>query len=174
VAAFAVIGCTAEPRDSAGTPSDTLAPAASGAETFFRYGLLGVEPSRQALQDSLGAPDSVVARAIQNRHVPTQTDSLVVAYYPGLAFESYRVRANGRELPSFLRVSDNRYIAEDAPVRIGMSADDVRMLMGPPDGTSGDTLSWTCSTCTELGNEHVGVLVGSGGVKSVTIYYSID
>jgi hypothetical protein len=154
--------------------SDSIAPAASGAETFYRYGLTGVGTTRAELASALGDPDSTTSRAVKNVHDQTQTDSVLVVHYPGLAMEIYRVSANGNELTSSVRVTDNRFIQETAPVRIGMSQTDLLSLMGPATESGAGVLSYACTTCTQLGNERVDVMVANGRVSAVTIFYSID
>ncbi len=154
--------------------ADSVGPAASGAETFYRYGLAGVGHTREELQATLGAPDSVTSQPLQNRHDKTLTDSLIVVHYPGLSVELYRVSANGNELLSAVRVSDNRYIEETAPIRIGMSQPDVRSLMGPADDSTNGVLSYVCTTCTELGHERIEVQLSGSRVAAVTIVHSID
>jgi hypothetical protein len=158
----------------ADTTADTIGAAASGAETFFRYGLIDLGHTREELQAKLGAPDSVSSRPFQNRHDKTQTDSVLTIHYPGLAAEIYRVSANGKELTVSVRVSDNRYIEPTAPVRIGMSQADVRTLMGAADDSSGGVLSYACATCTALGNERIEVRLSGSRVAAVTVFHSID
>lgn len=173
----ASIGSASCRRDAArasGTASDTVAAAASGAETFFRYGLVPIGSTRAQLEKLFGAPDSVTARAVKNRHVATETDSVLVVYFHGLEVELYRVTASGNEFPSRVRVSDNRYIVGTAPIRIGLAEADVATVMGPPGESSGNILVYKCDTCSELGNERIEVQVDAGLVSAVTIYYSFD
>jgi hypothetical protein len=166
--------CRRDAPHTVSTTSDSVKPSDSGAETFFRYGLKGVGHTRAELADSLGAPDSVTARAVKNRHVPEQTDSIITLHYPGLDAEIYRVSADGNELLASVTVRDNRYIQETAPVRIGMSSGDLENVMGQPTDSVNDAFSYVCTTCTAMGNERIEVKMSGDHVAAVTIFYSYD
>jgi hypothetical protein len=167
-------GCNRTAPPPVDAAADSLGAAASGAETFFRYGLVQTGGTRAALQAKLGDPDSITARPVQNRHDSTQTDSVLVAHYPGLAVEIYRVTNGGRELTSSVRITDNRYIEASSPIRIGLTQDDIANVMGPPTERTGETLVYACPTCTELGNERIEVTLADGRIAAITIFYSID
>jgi hypothetical protein len=154
--------------------ADTVAAAASGAETFYRYGLTDIGKTREELQKRFGKPDSVVARAVQNLHVASQTDSLITIYYPGIVAEIYRVSGGDREFPASIRVSDNTFIHETAPIRIGVPESDLDNIMGPPAERGDNTVTYLCDTCTALGNERIAVHFANGRVAAVTIFYSYD
>ena len=168
-----VAACSRGDTSATATTTD-LTPAASGAETFFRDGLMGLEISRRNLRAKLGEPDSTSARPIQNRHDAAVTDSIIDIHYPGLSAEIYLATFNGNELTVFVTVTDNRYIAADAPVRIGMLESELPTVMGAASETNGSTLTYACDTCTALGNERVDVRVANGRVAAITVVHSID
>jgi hypothetical protein len=175
VLALSGAACRRNAPVAATNPSDTLAAAASGAETFYRYGLTDIGHTRDDLLKQFGKPDSVQAAGVQNRHVTSQTDSLITMFYPGLAVQLYRVMGETRrEFPSFVRISDNTFIHETAPIRIGVAESDLTDVMGPPSDRADGVLSYVCDTCTEIGNERIEVRIADGKVASVTIFYSYD
>lgn len=176
IAAFAIAaGCKRDnTSNSRATASDTVAAAASGAETFFRFGLTGVAHSRQALHDSLGAPDSVSSKPVTNRHDKSQTDSIITLHYPGLDADIYHVTSNGNEFLFTLTVKDAKYIAANAPITIGMAASDLQDVMGTPTDSTGGVYAYLCATCTALGSERIEVHTAAGKVAAITIVYSFD
>ncbi|HEX6693104.1 MAG TPA: hypothetical protein VF035_00200 [Longimicrobiales bacterium] len=158
------------------TTADTLntAAAASGAEAFFRGGMVRLDATRGGLRRQLGAPDSAVVTAVKNRHDPAVTDSIAVVHYPGLAVELYLATLGDAELTSSIRLTDNRYIVATAPVRIGMPASDLESILGTPTETDGSVQIYLCDTCTELGNDQLLVDTTGGRVSAITLQYSID
>jgi hypothetical protein len=175
ITAFLFIsGCRRERVPRTAAASDTVTAAASGAETFFRYGLTGVAHSRQALRDSLGAPDSISSKPVVNRHDKSQTDSIITLHYPDLDADIYHVSANGNEFLFSLSVRNAKYIAPNAPISIGMSASDLQDVMGTPTDSAGGVLTYLCATCTTLGTERIEVKTTGGKVSAVTIFYSFD
>ena len=169
-------GCDRFGARPAGTAADTLntAGAASGAESFFRAGMVKLDATRAGLRAQLGAPDSAVVTAVKNRHDPAVTDSIAVIHYPGLAVELYLATLSDAELTSSIRLMDNRYIEATAPVRIGMAASDLADVLGTPTETDGAVQIYLCDTCTELGNDQLLVDTTGGRVSAITLQYSID
>lgn len=159
---------------TADTSSDADGATQSAAETFYKAGLSGISTDLANIREDFGDGDSIKARAVQNRHVPTQTDSVITRHYKGFDVVIYRISTDGKELLSSIRVMDNKYISAAAPVRVGMAAADLAVVMGAPTESNDSVFTYTCTTCSELGNEHIEVRWTQGLVTAVTIFYPID
>jgi hypothetical protein len=161
-------------RGTAASSDDSPAAAASGAETFYTSGLKGISTDLAIIHEDFGDPDSVKVRAVKNRHVPTQTDSIITRHYKGFDVVVYRIGADGKELLSSIRVMDNKYIDGASPIRVGISEDDLDFVMGPPAERNDSVFTYACTTCSQLGNDHIEVRRSGGLVTAVTIFYPID
>jgi hypothetical protein len=174
---LSVLGCGASPSadqppppppgESNGTSTSISLPTR---EEFIRQGLSTPELSRAAFAEALGAPDSVTAEAVPNRHIPTATDTILTLYYPELMARIHRPGPGG-ELPAAVAVTDNQYLRY--PV-IGTPVERIVESFGPPDERSDSAVTYYCTSCV-AGNDPVRLFVGDRGeVHRVRFEFYVD
>lgn len=131
--------------------------------------ILRLHPTRAALAEAYGPPDSVRATAEPNRHVPGATDSLFAVHYPGLEVH-IRTPAGARDLVSDVVVRDGRYIADP---RLGPGADaaSVRAALGEPGEQADEQWTYECGTHVE---NPVTFEFRAGRVAAISIGYYVD
>jgi len=152
--------CAGEPEESPkpheALPAAAVNPGDSGQQArapsadslrddLVENGLLVPETHVAALS-KLGHPDSVRSRPEQNRHNPSQTDSIIDLYYPGLHLEYHVVSEGGKELLTTAEVSDNRYLRYPE-LGIGASGSRIVSALGEPDERSGSKYEYQCARC---------------------------
>lgn len=164
-------GCSRGSRDEEAVSEQS---AATPVEAFFRYGPVKLGVTRAELRRQLGEPDSVRATAVANRHDPSVIDSVVTLHYPGLSAEIYRAMFDGRELLSQLVITDDRHLRAESPLRLGMSPDEVQLLLGAPSGGAGDTLRYTCNSCDAAGNDVLELQLPGRELRRIALRYWID
>ncbi len=158
-----------------GSPPHEASRPAPDCESFASRGLLPAVTSRAALREQLGDPSSVRKEAVDNRHVAGQVDTLVTYAYPHLSATFYALP--DRDLPSWVEVSDRRWLRFSAPT-IGDAPARVRALLGDPeseDETGDGGLVWGYSCAPREGAEEPFFLVmRNDGVASVRFTYYVD
>lgn len=157
-------------------PQDEVAQqsAETPVEAFFRYGPIALGSTRAALRKAIGDPDSVRARSVPNPHDAAVTDSVLTLYYPGLSAQFYRAGYDGRELLSSLTISDDRYLRPESPLRLGMAADEVRLVLGEPSRSDGGLLDYACTTCDAAGYDVLELRLARDQLQRITLRYWID
>lgn len=125
--------------------------------------------ARADLRATLGAPDSVTAEVIPNRHVPGVMDTIYAMHYPDL-LARFHHPGGGGDLLSMVQVSDNRHLRY--PV-MGADVATLDSAFGPPDEASDSSLTYYCTTC-EAGNGPVEIIVREGQVRRVRFNYYVD
>ena len=170
LAAAAPWGCGS--RDQADDPA--LQAAETPVEAFFRFGPVALGATRAELRASLGEPDSVTARALANRHDPSLTDSVLTLHYPGLRAAFYLAGYDGKELVAEVVIADDRYLRPDSPLRIGMPAEDVRLLLGEPTSNAAGVLGYACGSCDAAGYDRLELRLEDEGLRQITLAYWID
>lgn len=159
---------------NAAASTDSGGTAQSGAESFYKTGLAGISTDLAIIHEDFGDPDSTHVTAVKNRHVPTQTDSLITRHYKGFDVVVYRISTDGKELLSAVRVMDNKYINASSPIRVGIAEDDLAMVMGTPTESNDTIHTYVCATCTQLGNDRIELRRRQGLITAITIFYPID
>jgi hypothetical protein len=133
--------------------------------------LLRFEPTRAALANRVGPPDSMELVTQPNRHVEGVTDSLFTIYYPGLVAGVHKP-GGGEDLVSHVSVTDNRYLAFPR-IGIGAQQDSVIAALGPPtEGRAdGSVLTYNCGMGPD---QPVTFHLQGGRVSRITIEYYVD
>ena len=162
---IALCACAAPEADETPATSTALPAGCAGLERT----LLTFEPERAGLRTAFGAPDSVVAHAVPNRHVPGVIDTLFTLRYPGLTVEIHKP-GEGHDLAAGVTVEDNRYIAFPR-IGIGAPADSVTALLGAPTSRKAQSLIYDCG---EEVNQPVTFEVQNGRVQRIVISYYVD
>lgn len=148
--------CESRPQDDAGTNErriDTAETAADtlgnhdgdggqAADSLNRVGVpivdliddaLARDPATQELPvlDRLNEPGRVTVEPVQNRHQPSQTDTLRTLHYHGADITVYHV-ADGKEILQNVTITGEGF---DIPggLRLGMSRSEVENLLGEAD-----------------------------------------
>lgn len=156
----------ADTATAATVPGDTLL-AGMTCESFLGDGLR-VAPTRAALADEFGAPDSVRAWAEPNRHVPDVTDSLFDVHYAGL-FVHIRTPHGGNDMPDLARVTDNRFM-QHAGLGIGAPGERLVRVLGEPSERSDTQLRYECSEVAAP----VTFTLARGVVTGIELDYYVD
>lgn len=131
--------------------------------------ILTVPPTRQAFAARFGAPDSITAGAEPNRHVPGAIDSLFTVYYPGLVMD-IRTPQNSRDMPTHVRVENDRYLAFSG-IGVGTSRERLEEVLGNPTQSDAQSLTWDCGGEVE---QPVTFELAAGRVTAITIAYYVD
>jgi hypothetical protein len=134
----------------------------------FQDSALRVRPSRAALREAFGEPDSVRGWTEPNRHVPDVVDSLFVVRYPGLDV-SIRRPYGGLDMADFAAVRENRYLARPA-LGMGVPAAEVVRVLGAPAERSDTLLRYDCG---EVGMPVIFRMSG-GAVTALELDYYVD
>lgn len=82
--------------------------------------------------DRMNEPPHEETEARQNRHDPSQTDTLRTLHYAGLTLVVYEVTESGRELLQNLTVSGEGYRTAEG-IGVGSTRQEVESAMGQPD-----------------------------------------
>lgn len=135
----------------------------------LHQGILAVQPTRAAFAAAFGRPDTVIAMTEPNRHVPNAVDSLFTVAYPGFVME-LRTPSDARDMATSVAVEDNRYLAWPG-IGIGVSADRVRAVLGPPAASGSERITWDCGMEVE---EPVTFVIDDGRVVRIEISYYVD
>lgn len=162
--------------DEGGSAPDG-APAGAGAvadtlperEEFVLRGLRTTADTRASLAEALGAPDSIEAEAVPNRHNPGITDTLLTVHYPELVAHIHRPGGGG-ELLSSVQVSSNRHLRYDV---IGRSRATIEEAFGVPDERSDSTVTYYCRSC-EASENPVELSFRNGRVQRIRFNYYVD
>jgi hypothetical protein len=177
VAAASTSGCDGAPGDDM-TPNAGVAPPAlsmdGGLAAFLQDGPIDVGSSRSTVLERLGEPDSLVARAVANRHDPTVTDSVFELYYDGLTAELYRAGYDGKEMLTGIVISDARFMTPLASVRPGSPAADLLAELGEPTESDAGVLRYLCDACLVSGHETVDFTIAGGSIRAIRIQYWIE
>lgn len=161
--------------DSAQNSAELLEPGADSAslserDRFIVFALRRVGSSRAEVTQRLGTPDSIISEAVPNRHVPTQTDSVVTLFYPDASVTFYAV-TGGRDILANVTVLSNDYLRLDA-VRVGMPWSAVEQRFGPPAATEDSGYRYSCRACVV---EHaISVRLRDDRVESIGFTYYVD
>lgn len=158
-------GDMAPPADTPSADPDTVR------DRFVRSGLRPIGETREAIRGSLGEPDSTTREAVQNRHDPSRTDTIIQLHYPGFTARIHRP-ADLDDLLDQVTVRDNRYLQQDA-VRIGMPWSEVRSRLGEPEGERDGGYLYSCDTCGPV-SEPIIIFVDDGAVSSIRFDYYVD
>jgi len=156
------------------SPSDLIDPSVdadsiSDAQRFIAFGLRRVGSDAAALRATFGAPDSTRTEAVQNRHDPARTDSIVHLFHPSAGAVLYRT--NGRDLLMSIDVRDDAWLRLPGP-RIGMSREESVAFMGEPHEETDGELRWSCRVCVV--EQQLVLRFASGRVSSIGFSYYVD
>jgi hypothetical protein len=140
----------AAPRHDAPSPPDTSASSLpqsvdSLRDDFVEQGLL-VSDSRVEVVAQLGQPDSMTVRSVINRHIPSQTDSIIDLFYRDLHLTYYVVGVGNKEFLQTAVVSANRYL-KYPQVGIGSSETAVVGSLGYPTDREPERYRYDCVRC---------------------------
>lgn len=143
-------------------------------EAFFRFGPVEMGRSRESVRRALGAADSTAASVVANRHDASVNDSVFTLHYGGLAVEIYRASYDGKELLTSLRITDNRFLRPESPLRIGMSRDDILLVLGDAEREEDGDLFYTCMSCGIAGYDALELRLEQGSLREILLQYWID
>lgn len=131
--------------------------------------ILAVHPTRAALRQAFGDPDSTASRAVPNRHNPSVTDTLFDVFYRGLRVNIH-TPGGGADLPVLVVVEDNQYLAYPR-IGIGAHVDSVRAVLGAPGEDTGEMLVYNCEMAVD---QPVRFDIADNHVRRITIEYYVD
>ena len=94
----------------------------------------------------LGQPDSMTSRSVINRHIPSQTDSIIDLFYPGLHLTYYVVGVGNKEFLQTAMVSANRYL-KYPQFGIGSPEAAVIRSLGDPTDREPGRYRYDCVRC---------------------------
>ena len=114
-------------------------------DDFVEHGLL-VSDSRLQVAVRLGQPDSTAAHSVINRHIPSQTDSIIDLFYPGLHLTYYVVGEGKKEFLQTAMVSDNRYL-KYPQLGIGTPGVTILQSLGEPGNRESGKYRYDCARC---------------------------
>lgn len=114
-------------------------------DDVVEHGLLASD-SRLEVAGRFGQPDSMTSRSVMNRHIPSQADSIVDLFYPGLHLTYYVVGEGKKEFLQTAVVSDNRYL-KYPQVGIGTAEEAVLRLLGEPSEREPGKYRYDCARC---------------------------
>lgn len=166
--------CLSDGRQAAADSDVSLQAAATGVEAFFRYGPVELGGTRAALAERLGEPDSASVHAVTNPHDPAVTDSIVTVHYQGLSARIYRASFDGRELLASLTLSDDRHLRPESPLRMGMTAEEIRLALGQPAAAEDEDLFYHCDSCGFGGQDRLELRLDRGRLRRIVVQYWID
>lgn len=164
-------GSAAPPASRSSSPvlDDTaLLPMSS---RFATHLMVPLGESSEEMRHRLGAPDSVIAVPVDNRHVPHQVDTVATLHWEGLEASFYRV-TGGKELLEAIEVRNNRFLRGDG-IRIGMPWEDARREAGPPDLVREGRYGYVCGACRGV-PEPVWLVVEAGIVRALYFAFYVD
>lgn len=129
-------------------------------------------PGTETLEvlDRLPSPLRIEKEPQENRHVPNQVDTLRTYYYRGLEFTVYDVAGDPKEIMKDITVVDSTYETEEG-LRVGLSRDRVRSVLGPPDRIGGDTHVYRLATPTP---NHLHVTFSDNRVSRLEWSFYVD
>jgi hypothetical protein len=140
-------------------------------DDVVQHGLL-IRDSRREVAVRLGQPDSITGRAVINRHIPSQTDSVIDVFYPGLRLTYYVVGESKKEFLQTAIVSDNRYLKYP---EVGIGAPDAVVLrsLGKPSERESGKYRYDCARC--IGAESpVYFYVADGRIERIEYSFYVD
>lgn len=117
----------------------------------------------------LPEPNATDSRAVENRHMPGQTDTIRTMDYGGLRIVTYDVATGGRLLQSVVLETTDYDTPEG--VRIGMARDSVLAAYGEPDRREDGALVYGLSP--EVPNE-VRFDLQAGRVQRISWSFYVD
>jgi hypothetical protein len=165
---------SAEPAPASEASVAPLLEEESQLADYLRVATPRLGSSRAEIAARLGEPDSIAGTTVANRHDPSVTDSIFTLYYVGLTAVVYKAGYDGKEILASLVITDPQHVPADAPLGIGATADEVRELLGEPDGTATDYLEFTCEECLIAGHETVRFVLRASTVARIELQYWID
>ena len=141
--ALVLTGCADRPSapDAAPTATDSTSPAPASVRPGVSLDRLLADRADDApLLAELRAPRRQSARAVANRHVEGQVDSVVTRVYDGLVLEAYVV-TGGRTFIRRVDVDEASYGTSDG-VSVGESRADLEEVLGVPTREDGETVTY--------------------------------
>ena len=170
-----LLGCGGNERAVPGATADSSYRAAADTSALtsldcgtFLDEALRVVPTRAALAEAFGEPDSMRAWTEPNRHIPDVLDSVIVVRYPGLDVV-IRKPHGGLDMPDLAKVMDNRFLTR-AGIGVGAPEDRVVTVLGEPAERLADRLRYACG---EVGAPVTFMLTG-GKVRAIELDYYVD
>lgn len=107
---------------------------------------LGGDPAvdHPAVLERLGEPNQVTSRPQQNRHDPSQIDTLRTLYYDGLRVHTYDVSGSENVIITGIEVTDAAYLTEQ-DLRVGDARSAVEATIGQPDNVEDGVYAYSLS-----------------------------
>src|SRR5437868_7155753 len=132
------------PVDTAGALR-RLSPRDSLCGDLVENGLGIPNTRRKVVASQLGRPDSTQSQPTPNKHNPTQTDSIVNVFYPGLRLHYIVLGVREGETDILYRadVSDNRYLKYPS-LGIGATREALVKALGEPEESRDDAYRYSC------------------------------
>lgn len=178
---LALAGCGAPAPDAPAQPDSShvlqtppSSPGDSALAQFLTHAITHPGGTREEIMAKLGAPDSISARTVENRHNPEVTDSIFTLHHDGITIGIYRAGYDGKEILGSLQITSDAHLQESSAIRIGSSAEDVRALLGEPTSSSESELIYECDECLVTGHETLRFELAQGNVRAIHIQYWID
>jgi hypothetical protein len=138
------------------------------------HGLAIPTVSRRAVAAQYGKPDSLRLQPGPNPYTPTQIDTVVDVFYPGLVLKYWVMGAGHADTESLLEadISDNKYL-KFPQAGIGATPDDIVRAIGEPAERTADTYKYECGLHIMSG-ANVTFHFAAGRVKRVNFRWDMD
>ena len=114
-------------------------------DVYLRDAALAAGRTRAGIVALFGRPDSTSARAVANRHDPTQTDTIAILHYADARYVLYLVTGGG-ELLELADIGGDRHLRHTRP-GIGSPVDSLVAWLGEPSRRRSDALEYECLSC---------------------------
>lgn len=151
IAAATLIACADKPVPPvvvAGSPEERGATLEQDSmrDWFIESSAADVPGTEEDIVATFGIADSIVRLPSANAQDPVKFDTIIEAYYPGLAATILKV--NGDEILQSVFVTDTAHIT--GPISIGTDTTVLRRLLGAPM-LGGALPGYVCGKCSILG-----------------------
>jgi hypothetical protein len=140
-------------------------------DNFIENGLSLPGNNKMEIIASLGKPDSISSRALQNLHNPGVTDSVFILSYKNLKIGIYRAGFAGREFIISALVAENRYL-KDTDLGIGAAVATIEKVLGTPHEVDDSTYVYSCGDCPV--EDKVSFYISHDLITKVEFSYGVD
>jgi hypothetical protein len=135
-------------------------------EDLFRQIKQQIGSNREEISSWWGNPDSVIATAVKNLHVPEVIDSVLRLFYEGLQVAVYKSGYDHREFLTYFLIEENHYLGEMMP-QIGAPVDSLVAMLGAPDERGDNIIKYQCDDCESGGVEFVVFHVRNASISGI-------
>jgi hypothetical protein len=140
-------------------------------DDYVINGLLPIGTSITEIYQTLGSPQRMARKPIENVHYPDVIDTLVTLFYPTLTVKVY-VTSQGQEYIGYVLVEDNKYLKYPS-IGIGITESELFENLGMPHYQEGGLHTYVCQNC-EGAEESVIFHTVNGTIQKIEFVYYID